>query len=235
MSAQDLFALAIGALCHDVGHRGRNSAFEITTMGELAIRYNDRSPLENHHCATAFDTALSAESAERMSPTDSSSGCNIFKFMEKDVFMNIRKSMVRGILGTDMALHNDHVKQLKALTTPEEVMGAEGGTFAIELFMHAADIGNPLMPTDISLKWGDCIAAEFTAQVEEEKSLGLPITSMMAGLGDPKKNAASRLGFIDFVVMPLATPFYTIFPGLVENVKANLDANRESAKKMAAA
>lgn len=29
-------------------------SYQINARTELAIRYNDKSPLENHHCAVAF-------------------------------------------------------------------------------------------------------------------------------------------------------------------------------------
>ncbi|CAE7473580.1 Pde9a, partial [Symbiodinium microadriaticum] len=78
----ELFALVIGALCHDLDHRGYNNAFEIMTRSELALRYNDSSPLENHHCARAFETALNGVD------------CNIFEDLGPEVYNLVRKRMV---------------------------------------------------------------------------------------------------------------------------------------------
>jgi len=222
LSHLDRFVLLISALCHDAGHRGRNSHFEVITLSDIALRYNDRSVLENHHSAIAFEVALGE-----------GSDSNIFKSLENQAFLHIRKRMVRAILGTDMSLHHAQLKHVQAITGPEEFIECEHGEFAVEIFMHMADIGNPFMPVDISTRWGKKVAEEFNAQVEDETRLGLPITSMMAGLLDPKKNAMSRVGFIDFVVAPLAKPLIALFPGLVQHAQKHLDENREAENKIA--
>ena len=54
LSYIEIFAILIAALVHDVGHPGLNNNFQIATSSMLALRYNDRSILENHHCATGY-------------------------------------------------------------------------------------------------------------------------------------------------------------------------------------
>ena len=56
--------------------------FQINARTELALRYNDISPLENHHCSKAF------EILEKPS-------CNIFCNLPKDTFKKIREGMIR--------------------------------------------------------------------------------------------------------------------------------------------
>lgn len=51
--------------------------YQINARTELAIRYNDISPLENHHCAVAFKILSNPE-------------CNIFANVDKDTFKRIR-------------------------------------------------------------------------------------------------------------------------------------------------
>lgn len=44
----------MSAIVHDFEHGGLNNDFLIRASDILAIRYNDKSPLENHHLAGTF-------------------------------------------------------------------------------------------------------------------------------------------------------------------------------------
>ncbi|GLC38258.1 hypothetical protein PLESTB_000940300 [Pleodorina starrii] len=50
-----LMAAYFAAMIHDHGHPGLTSDFLVGTSHPLALRYNDRSPLENHHGASFFE------------------------------------------------------------------------------------------------------------------------------------------------------------------------------------
>ena len=51
----EVLILLVAAFCHDLDHPGHNNSYQVNARKELAIRYNDISPLENHHAAVAFD------------------------------------------------------------------------------------------------------------------------------------------------------------------------------------
>ncbi|XP_069750580.1 high affinity cGMP-specific 3',5'-cyclic phosphodiesterase 9A-like isoform X1 [Narcine bancroftii] len=78
LTPTDLVILMTGAICHDLDHPGYNNAYQINARTELAVRYNDISPLENHHCAVAFQILSQPE-------------CNIFANVDPDVFKQIRQ------------------------------------------------------------------------------------------------------------------------------------------------
>jgi hypothetical protein len=54
----DIMACFLSCLMSDLGHPGVNNAYLVATRHPKAIRYNDRSVLENHHCAMAFKFLL---------------------------------------------------------------------------------------------------------------------------------------------------------------------------------
>lgn len=98
----DKMALTFSGLCHDVSHTAHNNAFEMNSFSKLAIRYNDKSVLENHHLTTTFKILQNPK-------------CNIFEKMDKSEFIYLRKSMINNILSTDMKdhftiLHNFELK-----------------------------------------------------------------------------------------------------------------------------
>lgn len=47
-------AAYLAAIVHDYEHVGRTNDYLINSGDALALRYNDRAPLENHHLAAAF-------------------------------------------------------------------------------------------------------------------------------------------------------------------------------------
>lgn len=210
-----LMALLMGALCHDVDHRGRNNAFEVVTRSELALRYNDSSPLENHHCALAFEIAIN-------SPEDK---CNFFLNLCDEEFEAVRKGMVSCILATDMKHHGAHVEDVQMYL--EKAISGENHQMLMGIILHAADISNPMMPSEIAERWGKCVCEEFTDQANAERDLGIPVTPFMANLDTPEAIYRNHCGFIDFVIQPLADPMFQAFPGL-HPCREFLRENREA-------
>ena len=95
LSPVQTFSVLVGVMIHDVGHIGLNTAFLKSSNHPLAIRYNDHSPLENMHLATAFGLML-----------DESLKCDIFEALDPALRSAIRFNMIDLVLATDMADHN---------------------------------------------------------------------------------------------------------------------------------
>lgn len=96
----EILILLTSCICHDLDHPGYNNIYQINARTELAIRYNDISPLENHHCSVAF----------RMLEIDD---CNIFRSFSSECCKQIREGIIRCILATDMARHNEILSNFK--------------------------------------------------------------------------------------------------------------------------
>merc|ERR1719487_1059750 len=85
MSGPERFALLTSGIAHDIGHGGFNNPFLVETSHELALRYNDRSPLENMHCAKLFEILNTSKSA-------------LFGGFSKPQYQEVRKVCIEAIL-----------------------------------------------------------------------------------------------------------------------------------------
>ncbi len=83
-------------------HPGNSNAFEINTRSPLAILYNDRSVLENHHAAFA-STLLTQP------------GNNFGEVFSAEDQTRFRKIFVESILATDMMFHRRFLEDLEAI------------------------------------------------------------------------------------------------------------------------
>eukprot|EP00927_Polykrikos_kofoidii_P031130 TRINITY_DN26796_c0_g1_i1.p1 TRINITY_DN26796_c0_g1~~TRINITY_DN26796_c0_g1_i1.p1 ORF type:complete len:1079 (-),score=156.86 TRINITY_DN26796_c0_g1_i1:383-3568(-) len=202
-SPADVFSLQVCALIHDVGHRGYNNAFEVCSRSELALRYNDKSPLENFSCARAFEIAKTWKGE---------GDCNIFANFDTELYKEVRRLLVTCTLSTDMAAHGTHVENAKGLTLPL-TDDATNKLNMLELVLHCADIGNVAMPHEVSRRWALQLAEEFTRQVEAERCSGLPVSAMMDGLGSHLARAKANQGFMNFLCAPLLNPLFLVLPG----------------------
>lgn len=98
IDALEIFVLIISCICHDLDHPGYNNIYQINARTELALRYNDISPLENHHCSVAFRVLEAPE-------------CNILASLDPSTYRTAREGIIRCILATDMARHNEILSQ----------------------------------------------------------------------------------------------------------------------------
>ncbi len=92
----------IGAACHDYEHPGVNNIFLVNTLNKLAIIYNDKSPLENHHVSGSFKI------------TKEHSDCNIFENLSIQEYKKVRERLISMILKTDMSVHFEDIASLNS-------------------------------------------------------------------------------------------------------------------------
>ncbi len=92
----ELMALLLAAAMHDYDHPGKTNAFLVTTKDPLAILYNDRSVLENHHAASSWRLLMRA---------DCDFISNVLDPIEYD---RLRFLVLETILATDLVKHKHY-------------------------------------------------------------------------------------------------------------------------------
>lgn len=212
----EILILITSCICHDLDHPGYNNIYQINARTELALRYNDISPLENHHCSMAFRILDLPE-------------CNIFHSMSTETFRVVREGIIRCILATDMARHNEILAQFREAT--EEGFDFSNKSHVNLLTMvliKVADISNEARPMEVAEPWLDRLLQEFFTQSDAEKQEGLPVTPFM----DREKitKPSSQCSFIGFVLLPLFEALGELLvelqPMIVEPVREALEYYR---------
>ncbi|CAJ1331698.1 unnamed protein product [Effrenium voratum] len=222
LTFQERYALLVSAVCHDIGHPGLNNGFLVETSHELALRYNDKSPLENMHCSKMFELVGQAR-------------CNIFSTLSKLQYYEVRKVCIEAILHTDNAQHFTMVKDVQMLyevnaelwdasrqlfLQEEELCLAqeavdtlklpESRKLIVNLILHTADISNSMKPFRISRIWAWQVLEEFFMQGDAEARLGVPVQALNDR--NTVNRPFSQVGFIEFLVSPLIFAALRILP-----------------------
>ncbi|XP_046570960.1 high affinity cGMP-specific 3',5'-cyclic phosphodiesterase 9A-like isoform X4 [Haliotis rubra] len=189
MAREDLGILLTAAVCHDLDHPGYNNTYQINARTELAIRYNDISPLENHHCAVAFQILSNPE-------------CNIFANVDKDTFKRIRAGITMLILATDMARHAEIMESFKEKLAQGFDYKQKDNLDTLKMVLiKCCDISNEVRPMEVSEPWVDCLLEEYFNQSDREKMEGLPVAPFMDR--DKVTKPTAQIGFIKFVLIPM--------------------------------
>lgn len=221
LSEVSQFWLMVAAIGHDIGHIGVNNQYLVEVSHELALTYNDRSPLENMHCAKLYQVVGEPES-------------NIFAQLEKDLYKEMRKGIIDAILHTDVTRHNEMIKELsllyqmnsEAFDSPiqtVEVLQSQANTQLImNALLHFADVANPMKPWDLCRRIAYLCIDEFFAQGDLERARGIPV--QMLNDRDKVNKPNSQIGFIEFMICPFVESMVNLFPQL-DDCADNLASN----------
>merc|ERR1719361_2253040 len=192
-----IVALIVAAAAHDVDHDGHNNAFHINSGSKLALKYNDRSVLENHHCSVGWKLAVNPKH-------------NIIKAMPREQRNIFRNIFISSILATDMTGHGDQFKALSDLHGVDKVSTPAGKIRLLGHVLHSADISNVSKPFEYANTWVMLVMEEFFKQGDKEKDLKMPVSPLC----DRVKTDidASEVGFIKFIVKPWFESLSNVLP-----------------------
>ncbi|KAI9202505.1 cGMP phosphodiesterase [Polychytrium aggregatum] len=216
----DKLVLLISCIGHDLDHPGYNNAYQINAKTDLAIIYNDTSPLENHHAAVLFTLLRAPET-------------NILSNVPDAVFREIRKGTIRCILATDMAKHGEIMTAFKKHVDNFNIEDQDQRNLLVQMIIKCADISNEVRPTEVAEPWVDCLLEEFFAQSDREKAEGLPTAPFM----DREKvtKAGAQVGFIGFVMIPLYELTAKVLPNMeaaiIQPIRQSLTYYKEMLEK----
>uniref|UniRef100_A0A663LRH1 Phosphodiesterase n=1 Tax=Athene cunicularia TaxID=194338 RepID=A0A663LRH1_ATHCN len=180
----EILAMIFAAAVHDYEHTGTTNNFHIQTRSDVAILYNDRSVLENHHVSAAYRLMQEEE-------------MNILANLTKDDWRELRSLVIEMVLSTDMSGHFQQIKTMRH--TLQQTEGVDKAK-AMSLILHAADISHPAKSWELHYRWTMALMEEFFRQGDKEAALGLQFSPLCDR--NSTLVAQSQIGFIDFIVEP---------------------------------
>lgn len=157
LSDLELFCILISALIHDFEHTGTSNNYHVNLNSSLALIYNDKSVLENHHLSAAF----------RLMKEDK---YNILQSLNVTEYKEFRNMVIEMVLATDMSAHFNQISIMKeGVLLPESMRKIN----ILSYVLHSADISHPCKPWEMHHQWTTMVVEEFFRQGDHEKELGL--------------------------------------------------------------
>mmetsp|Transcript_11132 Transcript_11132/g.16407 ORF Transcript_11132/g.16407 Transcript_11132/m.16407 type:complete len:771 (-) Transcript_11132:42-2354(-) len=209
-SHSEVFGALVAAIIHDFDHPGLNNPFQINSSSYLALLYNDRSVLENHHVAHTFDLMRQKK-------------YNILAGMDDDLRKSVRELIIGMVLATDMNNHAKYVAKFKMrLDNDADFSSDDDLRLALQIGIKMADVSNPTRPLFIYLRWTEKILEEFFAQGDMEKKMNIPVSPLMDRKHSKVKEG--QMAFIKYVILPMFELWKQLCPRMgfsMEYIKLN--------------
>ncbi|KAJ3169768.1 High affinity cAMP-specific and IBMX-insensitive 3',5'-cyclic phosphodiesterase 9A [Irineochytrium annulatum] len=199
LTALEKLTLLVATIGHDLDHTGCNNAYQVNAYTELAIVYNDISPLENHHSAVLFTLLKDPE-------------LNVLAGLTDVQFREVRKNVITCILATDMAKHGEIIAKFKSHADNFNFDDPAQRQLLLQIITKCSDISNEVRPKHVSEPWVDNLLNEFFNQSDREKAEGLPTAPFMDREKVTKPSA--QVGFIGFVMIPLYELVSKVLPNM---------------------
>ncbi|RXK39929.1 hypothetical protein M231_02724 [Tremella mesenterica] len=230
MRPQDVLAVLIAAMGHDIGHPGLSNAFMKNARTPLSQVYDDKSVLENMHCMLVVQLLRKHSFGFLLySPSETDLFCPARIEFDRRGF---RRVLYSTILATDMSLHFAWIARLKEFTesldstplssnssTPTSSRGMdwprdeeEDRVMFCQALIKCADISNPTRPIDVSEHWSSVLLEEWAIQASLEQELDLPVSVIASA--DAALQAKGQVGFIDLFTLPLFEAVADVLPEL---------------------
>eukprot|EP00792_Barthelona_sp_PAP020_P004563 TRINITY_DN2207_c0_g1_i1.p1 TRINITY_DN2207_c0_g1~~TRINITY_DN2207_c0_g1_i1.p1 ORF type:complete len:695 (+),score=53.72 TRINITY_DN2207_c0_g1_i1:32-2086(+) len=210
----EIFALFFAAFIHDFGHPGTSNVFHINSQTQLALLYNDKAILENHHMSSAWQMMLNSQ-------------FNIINELSPENQQLFRSLVIDFVLATDLKDHYRIMTQFNAKVNSDAGFDfniAEDRKLILLMILKTSDVSNPARPKAIALQWANAVMNEFYRQGDLEKSQNLPL-SAFCDRSKPQL-AKCQFNFIKFATEPAVSALVSVLPNgdkmrILDDLKTN--------------
>eukprot|EP00727_Mastigamoeba_balamuthi_P010979 m51a1_g6503 hypothetical protein (1410) ;mRNA; f:215860-220370 len=240
----ELLAVVTACAIHDFAHPGVTANFLWASRNALALQYNGVSVLESMHVAEAFNLMLRGHKdltatakmacatattrgagALALAAEGGSDAYNWMAQVPRDVFDQFHRLVVQLVMATDMAQHVAILGEANTALAGGGQLNWRSATdrlLLLRLMIKVADLSNAFRPWKHCEAWAAKICAEFFAQGDQERALGLPVSPFMdrATANVPKV----QVTFLDLLVRPLLDVLVRAVPQaspLIDSLRLN--------------
>ncbi|XP_073974523.1 probable 3',5'-cyclic phosphodiesterase pde-5 isoform X2 [Rhodnius prolixus] len=212
-TSNECLALYIGALCHDLDHRGKNNKFMLETEAPLAAVYST-STMEHHH----FNQTVTILQQ---------SGHNIFSQLTNSEYKQVLSYIKHCILATDLARFFPYRARLQELVEDNTFSwgNPDHRSLIQAIAMTASDLSASAKPWELQVRTAEVIFQEFYEQGDAERAAGITPIAMMDRL-QPEQQAASQVTFLNGICIPCYSLLARLIPDtrtLLETCTANFE------------
>lgn len=226
----------LAAIIHDNEHKGLNNDFLVRISDDLALTYNDTSPMENHHVAAAFRvmrcqcynfmrrmsrerlTRLRRLLIEMVLATDMKQHFNILSKFQAKLQVKLRTSNSYGS-GSHMSAHDLSSSRRLEVCDDELIVEDEvDRSLVMQVALKCADVGHLAAPWEVHHRWVSGLEEEFFRQGDKEKAAHLMVSPLMDRCKDGITK--SQVGFFDIVALPLFYSWAAVFHEALPLVRA---------------
>ncbi|EGC35025.1 cGMP phosphodiesterase type I [Dictyostelium purpureum] len=206
-------SIIIASICHDLDHPALSNKFQINIKSPIAVLYDNKSVLENHHLSICLKI-LSSDVGSKLMETLSEE--------EKEIFLNKVKIL---ILATDMENHFSYKSQFDEAILNFNWENTEHRDLLLIMLLKSADISNELRSFDISNKWANALMQEFFNQSDLEKLNNIPVTPFMER--EKVVLHLTQVSFIEKFLLPSYQSLQVLLPSL-EDFVTRIKENKET-------
>ena len=193
---QAILACYLAAMTHDFDHPGTTTEYLIKTEDELAIRYNDISPLENYHVSAAWSLLMQED-------------LNFISMLSSTVKRDLRELWIELVMATDMKKHEQLLSCFRSQAICQQEELEISRSIILQMVVKMADLGHLALPLQQHKMWVGLLEEEFYRQGDLEKEKSLPVSKYM----DREKPgiSSSQIVFFESVALPAFEIFSAVF------------------------
>jgi len=220
MGAVKLLAVILAAAIHDYEHPGHTNQYAVVMGLKQAKIYNDKNVYENWSVYRAL--------AHMDMPS--------FPFYAFPFRHELRTSIIKFVLATDMSSHFDQVGNAKntllgLIKKPDKgieffELKPKQQDAILQLALKVADIGHTATPMGQHIRWVQRLQDEFFAQGDMERANAITISPLMDRTKSGPCKGCNQVGFFEVIVIPLYKLWMVMFPTckpLLHQVSKNLE------------